>query len=500
MENLIKRYEDLRKKMKAYQFANYLASWDASTEAPKGCFANRSIQMGVLSEESYKLQTSEETTKIVDELFAKKDQLEPILKHEIEETKRALDNMKKIPMNEYVDFMTILSSSQQIWAEAKKASDWSKFAPTLEKIVAYLRKYVKYLETDHLKGYDVLLNDFERDFLMKDCDLFFNALKKDLVPFVKKVIKTPLNYQNSFENEIYPVEKQKEFAKYLQDVMCFDKNRGLMKESEHPFTSGFGSSDVRFTVHYYENMLTSAIFSAIHEMGHATYEQQVDPALEQTNSGGGASMALHESQSRFYENIIGRSKDFWRVHFPKLKKTFPKQLKGITLNDFHKSINRGQASLIRVEADELTYPIHIMLRYDIERALFNNEITVSDLPRVWNEKIKEYLDLDVPNDKEGVLQDIHWAFGGFGYFPSYALGSAYAAQMLATMKKDLPVFKTLQNGTTKEINEWFKERLHRFGSSQNPKPLFENVVKAKFNPKFYVNYLIKKYSQIYNIK
>ncbi|HNZ50971.1 MAG TPA: carboxypeptidase M32 [Bacilli bacterium] len=499
MENLIKQYENLRKKMKAYQFANYLASWDASTEAPKGCFANRSIQMGVLSEEAYKLQTSEETSNIVDELFAKKEQLEPILKHEIEETKRSLDNMKKIPMNEYVEFMTILSDSQQIWAEAKKAADWSKFAPTLEKIVAYLKKYVQYLETDRLKGYDVLLNDFERDFLMEDCDLFFDALKRDLVPFVKKVLKKPLVYQNHFENATYPVEKQKQFIYYLQDVMGFDRNRGLMKESEHPFTSGFGSSDVRFTVHYYENNLTSAIFSAIHEMGHAIYEQQVDSALEQTNSGGGASMALHESQSRFYENIIGRSKEFWKVHFPKLKKTFPKQLKGITLNDFHQSINRGQASLIRIEADELTYAIHIMLRYDIEKALFNNEITVNDLPRVWNEKMKEYLDLDVPNDKEGVLQDVHWAFGGFGYFPSYALGSAYAAQMLATMKKDFPVFKSLKQGTTKAINSWFKERLHRYGATQHPKALFENVVKEKFQPQYYINYLIEKYSQIYNL-
>src|SRR5690606_13599841 len=203
---------------------------------------------------------------------------------------------------------------------------------------------------------------------------------------------------------------------------------------------------------------------------------------------------------RFYENIIGRSKEFWKEHYPVLKDLFKKELKGIKLDDFYKHINKSTTSLIRTEADELTYPIHIMIRYDIEKALFNNEIQVKDLPTVWNQKVKDYLGIDVPSDKEGVLQDVHWSGGMFGYFPTYALGSAYAAQMFKVMNKDFNVFKSLKSKNTKEINAWFKENLHKYGSSKNPKELFKLCTKQKFNPKHYVNYLITKYSKIYDIK
>ena len=388
MEEIIKKYENIVRKMKAYRFANFLINWDSNTEAPDGCFEVRSKQMGVLSEELYKLSTGEETVKIVDELYANRDQLEPILKHEIEVSKEDLDKLLKVPMNEYVEFRTLLAKSENIWAKAKNESNFSLFQPLLEKIIEFQKKYTKYVETDKLKGYDVLLDEFEKGYTSKEYDYFFNALKQDLVPFVKQVIEKKIKFNDSFTKQLFPKEQQKEFVKYLSDVLCFDKNHGLIKESEHPFTSGFGTSDVRFTVHYYEDNPVSAIFSAIHELGHALYEQQCDPALDKTLSGGGGSMALHESQSRFYENIIGRSYEFWKVHFPVLKKTFKKQLKGIILDDFYKFINISEASLIRTEADELTYPIHIMIRYDIEKAIFNNEVEVKDLPKLWNQKIK----------------------------------------------------------------------------------------------------------------
>jgi carboxypeptidase Taq len=501
MEKLIAQYENIRRRMKAYAFANNLANWDSTTEAPKGCFENRSLQMGVLSEESYKLQTGPETVSVIEALFARREELDPILKHEIAERKEALDKIKKVPMNEFVDFMTLLGSSEHVWAQAKNASDWNQFLPLFEKIFAFQKKYVKYVETKDLKGYDVLLDEFEKGYTAKEYDKFFNVLKTDLVPFVKKVLAQDLHLDDSFNKQLFPAEGQKKFMLHLQNVMNFDKDHGLMKESEHPFTTNFGAStDVRFTNHYYENMFASAIFSAIHEMGHATYEMQVNPALDQTLSGGGGSMALHESQSRFYENIIGRSKEFWRANLPALRKVFPKQLKGVTLETFYKFVNRSQASLIRTEADELTYPIHIMIRYDLERALFNDEIAPVDLPKAWNQKVKEYLGLEVPNDKEGVLQDVHWAWGYFGYFPTYALGSAYAAQIFAKMNSDFKVLKSLDSGSTKQINEWLKDRLHQFGSTKYPKELFQGIAGANFDPKYYVKYLIKKYSKIYDLK
>jgi carboxypeptidase Taq len=420
--------------------------------------------------------------------------------HEIQETKEGLDKLKKVPMQEYIEYMSLLEESENIWRKAKQKNDYEIFRPTLEKIVAFNRKYVKYVETEKLKGYDVLLDEYEKGMTMKDYDEFFSKIKTELVPFVKKVLDKKLELDDSFNKLSYPKEQQREFFKYLAETLGFNFNKGVLKESEHPFTSGFGTTDVRVTNHYYENDFTSSIFSGIHELGHALYEQQINPELDHTLSGGGGSMALHESQSRFYENIIGRSLDFWKIHFPKLKSVFKKQLRGVKLKDFHKLINRAEASLIRTEADELTYPIHIMIRYDIEKALFAGEIEVKDLPRIWNDKYQEYLGLEVPSDREGILQDIHWAGGSFGYFPTYALGSAYAAQIYKVMNRDFKVLKSLQSGDTKEINAWLKERLHKYGSTKPPKELFRICVGGKFNPKHYIDYLIKKYTKIYELK
>jgi carboxypeptidase Taq len=501
MESTIKQYENIRKKMLAYQFVNFMISWDSNTEAPEGCFPLRSRQVGILSEETYKLQTAPETVKIIDELYLRRDELDDeVLKHEITESKEGLDKLKKVPIDEYIDYMSLLAESESIWAKAKRGNDYEIFRPTLEKIVDFNRKYIKYVETDKLKGYDILLDEYEKGMTIQEYDQFFEKIKTELVPFVLKIIDSNLEINDEFNKLHYPKSEQKEFLVYIVKVLDFDLNKGVLKESEHPFTSGFGTTDVRITNHYYEDNFTSAIFSGIHELGHALYEQQVSSDLDYTLSGGGGSMALHESQSRFYENIIGRSLEFWKIHFPKLKGIFKKQLRGVKVTDFYKLINKVEATLIRTEADELTYPIHIMIRYDLEKALFNNELEVKDLPKAWNAKYKEYLGLDVPSAKEGVLQDIHWAGGSFGYFPTYALGSAYSAQIYKVMNKDFKVLKSLETGTTKEINLWLKEHLHFYGSSKPPKELFKICVGEKFNPKHYINYLIKKYSKIYNIK
>ena len=361
------------------------------------------------------------------------------------------------------------------------------------------KKYIKHLETENLKGYNVLLDEYEPGMTIEKYDEFFNLLKKELVPFVKKVTNTKLSFNDDFNNLKYPKELQKEFTSYIEDVLCFDKSKGLSKESAHPFTSGFGTRDVRYTNHFYEDNFTSSIFSAIHELGHATYESQVSPELENTLSCGGASMAMHESQSRFYENIIGRSYEFWKPIFPVLKKIYKKQLKGVTLDDFLKLVNKSENSLIRTDADELTYPIHIMIRYEIEKALFNDEIEVDNLPEIWNKAIKDNLGIDVPNDSKGVLQDIHWAGGSFGYFPTYALGSAYAAQIYYSLIKDINIEKALKSKSTKEINEWLKEKIHRFGNSKYPYEILRYATNEDFNPNYYIKYLIEKYSKIYNL-
>lgn len=499
MKELISKYEEYRKKLKAYRYAMWMISWDSATEAPKGCFEERAKYTGILSEESYKLETSAEHIDIINKLYASKDKLDSILAHEIVEAKKNVDKTLKIPMDEYVKYRMLLAASENTWAEAKTKNDFEMFKPSLEEIILYTKKIAKYLESDELKGYNVLLDDFEPGFSTVEYDEFFGILKKELVPFVKEITSKKLAYDNSFEQKIYPRLDQIEFAKYIQKVMCYDTNRGLMKESEHPFTSGVSSRDVRFTVHYYEDLFVSSIFSAIHELGHATYNQQIAPEFDETNLGDGASMAMHESQSRFYENIIGRSYKFWEIHYSKLQEIFKAQLKDTSLEDFYKSINKVENSLIRVEADELTYPLHIMIRYDIERMILNNEVEVSELPTVWNKMVKDYLGIDVPSVSQGVLQDVHWAGGMFGYFPTYALGSAYAAQIYNKMKQEIDIDKILESGTTKEINEWLKEKIHKYGSSKYPKDILKLATGEDFNPMYYVNYLKDKYSKIYNI-
>lgn len=497
MEELIAKYQELRRKIKAYGYARYVISWDSATEAPKGCFEERGKHIGVLSELSYQLSTSPEYVNTVNSLMANRDKLDPVLSHEIEVVKKDMDRYLKIPMNEFVEYQILMSSSQEIWAQAKNKNDFNLFKPTLKKIIDFNRKFIKYQETEDEKGYNILLDLYEPKMTMAEYDEFFDLLRAKLVPFFKEISKKNIKFRSDFNNQKYDKAKQKEFCEYIIDVLAFDRNRGLMKESEHPFTSGYGTSDVRFTNHYHEDEFTSAIFSAIHELGHATYEQQIDPALDDTFSGGGASMALHESQSRLYENIIGRSYEFWETHFPKLQATFPEQLKGVTLDEFYHFVNTVQASYIRTEADELTYPLHIMLRYDLEKAIFNNELDVDDLEKAWNDLFYQYFGIKVDQVKFGILQDVHWSGGMFGYFPTYALGSAYAAQFYHHMEKEVDVKAVIRSGNTKDINEWMKNKIHKYGSSLYPKDIVRLAIGEDFNPECYVNYLINKYSKIY---
>ncbi len=499
MKELLDQYLSIRKRLKAYEYALYLISWDSETEAPSGCFDYRGEQIGVLVEESYKIETSEEYVHIIDELYKNRQELGPDLRHEIQEVKKHIDKTRKIPMDQYIAFQILLSKSSSIWADAKNKNDFTLFKPTLKEIIAFLKDYIHYLETDDCKGYNILLDEYEPGMTIEDYDQFFGELKTRLVPFVKQVIAKTKNQTNPLSQFSFPVEEQKKFCMYLQDVLGFNRTYGLMKESEHPFTSGSGSTDVRFTNHYYEDNVVSAIFSAIHEMGHGLYEQQCDPKYNGTFNQGGASLALHESQSRFYENIVGRSYEFWMKHYPELQQQFPKQLEHLSLDAFYQAINQVEASYIRTESDELTYSLHIMLRYDLEKAIFVEGLSIDELESKWNALFYEYFGLEVPSVKQGVLQDIHWAGGMFGYFPTYALGSAYSAQIFHHMKKDLSFEEVMASGNTKPINEWLKTKIHRFAASKYPKEIIREAIGEDFNVKYYVDYLINKYSHLYGI-
>lgn len=497
MEQYIKTYKEQQQKLKAYEYAIWLMGWDKETEAPIKGYAYADKQFGVLAEAAYDLESDARYIEAIEYLYDHIDELEdPDFQVEIRKAKKGLRIVQKVPKNEYLEYQMLIQSSLPVWVNAKENNDFSSFAPTLEKVVQFNRKLVKYLETDTLKGYDVLLDMYEEGMGVKAYDQFFNTIKEELVPFVAEVTKHKMRFPKRLKDGPFDIAKQKELANYLMDVFHYDRSKGLLKESAHPFTSGVVSTDTRITTHYHENDVKSSIFSVIHEMGHGIYEQQNDPKYDETGLHGGTTLGIHESQSRMFENMIGRSFAFWEVHYKKLLELFPKQLKNVSLVDFYKFINEAKRSVIRIEADELTYSLHILVRYEIERALISGKLKVKDLPKRWNYLYGKYVGKRPSTDSEGVLQDIHWAHGSIGYFPTYALGSACAAQIYDAMNKDLNVETAIRNNQIDLINAWLKEHVHQFGASKSANEIMIIATGKPFDPQYYIDYLKRKFSQL----
>ena len=333
---------------------------------------------------------------------------------------------------------------------------------------------------------------------METLDGFFAQLRSVIVPLLAKT-QAAEQIDDSFLQLAYPIEIQRKFGDYLMDVLGLDRGHCGIAETEHPYTLTFNNKDVRITTHYHENNVTFAMYSTVHEGGHALYELGCGDEYEFTNLSGGASMSIHESQSRFYENIIGRSRPFVELIFPKLKELFPQQLADVDAEMFYRAVNKAQPSLIRTEADELTYCVHVMIRYEIEKQLIAGTLAVADVPAAWNRMYKDYLGIDVPDDKNGCLQDSHWSGGMIGYFPSYALGSAYGAQMLAKMQEDLgDIYVDVAKGDLSRVTGWLREKIHRYAGFKKPAPLFEDVC-GKFDARFFTDYLTRKFSELYGL-
>ncbi|MCK4552445.1 MAG: carboxypeptidase M32 [Tenericutes bacterium] len=493
---LVNKFRDMNKKMEAYNYVLSIVGWDSGTEAPRKSFRRRAEMLGIVSRELFTLQVSKEYQSVVEELYSNIDTFDDSFQREVRKANKELKKIINIPEDEFVEYQELLQLSQQVWEDAKENNNYEAFKNNLEKIIEFNKKFALYYAPKR-NPYDTLLDDYEEGMSTIEYDEFFNYLRKELVPFVKKVLEEKNNEYDKFINDSYDPKKQEEFCNYLINVFKFDTDKGLMKKSVHPFTWNTSPEDVRFTTRYLENYVFSSIFAAIHELGHATYEQQVSTDFDGTLLTGGTSMGVHESQSRFYENTVGRSLAFWETHLKKFKELFPEQTKNIEPIDMFKAVNKVEASLVRVEADELTYPMHIMLRYDIERKLMNGDVSVDDLPQLWNDLMDEYLGVRPNSDSDGVLQDVHWSAGLMGYFPTYALGSAYSAQLYFTMINDLDLDQIITDNKMEIINEWLKNKIHKYGSSKTPKELLVEVTGEEFNPKYYVKYLIEKYSKIY---
>jgi carboxypeptidase Taq len=498
LEQVKKQFHETLEKIKAYNHSMSLIYWDGATGAPKKGVDNRSKILGILAGEVFKLTTSHDTNECLIVLEKHAHELDDVTNAIVKEVRKDYDKLTKIPAEEYRAYAELKGKANVVWEEAKNKSDFSIFEPYLEKLIGYLRKFVEYRGyKDH--PYNTLLDDYEPGMTTEKLDKFFGELKENIVPLVKKIQNSDKKIKADFLTNSYSPKKQEEFSQYLLSKINFDKDAGIMKESEHPFTINFTKNDVRITTHYFEDNFTSAIFSTVHEGGHALYEQNIGENIAETILGTGTSMGIHESQSRMYENVFGRNINFWKYFYPKLVEIFPNQLSNVSLNEFYEAINKIENSLIRIEADELTYSLHIMVRYEIEKMLIEGNIEVKDLPKIWNEKMEEYLGITPPNDEMGVLQDVHWSDGLFGYFPSYALGNAYASQFEYTMRKTLDIDRLLVNGEFNKIQEWLRENIHKYGCLKKPNEIVKDVTGEELNPKYFIQYLEDKYNRLYNL-
>ncbi|MCR5207425.1 MAG: carboxypeptidase M32 [Eubacterium sp.] len=488
----------LQKKLAAYDHALGLMQYDGVTTAPKKTADNRAQSMSVLTEEVYILSTSEETEKLLEYLDANREKLSEKERRMVYLLLKDIRDMKKIPMSEYVEYQELLVKADDVWHNAKEKSDFALFRPYLERIFETAKRFALYIEPGK-DPYNHCLGDYEEGLTTEILDEFFGKLRSSIVPLLKRISEKP-QVDDGIRFGDFPEDKQEELSYYLMKLIGLDLERVGLSTTEHPFTTSLGSHlDERITTHYFRDDFVCSMYSVVHEGGHALYDTGSDEDLAFTELDCGRYMSIHESQSRFYENIIGRSREFCALIFPKLVELFPAQLKGKTAEELYIAVNKAQPSLIRTEADELTYSLHVMIRYELEKRVLAGELAVKDLPQEWNRLYKEYLGVDVPDDKHGVLQDSHWAGGLIGYFPSYALGNAYGAQFLSKMRETVDVEKCVASGNLEPINEWNRENIWKHGGLYTPQQLLSRVLGTGLNADYYVDYLTEKYTEIYSL-
>ena len=499
VEEAKKELMDLQRRMAAYEHAMGLLYYDGCTTAPSETAENRASSLAILSGELYKLGTSEEAVALMELLDANKEELTQEEKRMVHLMLKDIKDMQKIPIDEFMAFQELLARSDDIWHKAKEKSDFEMFRPTLEEVFATVKKFARYIEPDK-DPYDHCLNDYEEGLTKAACDEFFGKLRSEIVPLLKEIEARP-QVDDSIRFGCFPEDKQEELSYYLMKTMGLDLGHVGLSTTEHPFTTSLGSHlDERITTNYHTDDFLCSMYSVIHEGGHALYDTGSADEFAYTVLDGGVSMGIHESQSRFYENIIGRSRSFCNMIFPKLKELFPEQMEGRDADDFYHAVNKAEPSLIRTESDELTYCLHIMVRYELEKRIMAGELEVRDLPAEWNRMYKEYLGIDVPDDRHGVLQDSHWASGLIGYFPSYALGNAYGAQFLTKMKETVDVDACIEAGDFGPVNDWNREHIWKYGSLYKPSEILEKVLGDKFDPEHYIRYLRAKCTDVYGLQ
>lgn len=488
---------DVMHVVKDLNAASALLGWDQETYMPEGSGAARAEQIATLDTLAHTELTKESTREIADRLrdVDGDDAQSRVARLFVKEFDKAV----KLPESLVRETSRACALAQESWKQAKSERRFELFQADLAHLISLKTQAAECYGYAENK-YDALLDLFEPGITVAQLRPIFARLREGTTTVIKAIKSSDVSVSSSVLTQHYDKERQMEFARFISKSIGFDMHTGRVDLSVHPFCTSFAQTDVRLTTRVFEDDLRSCLFGLIHETGHGMYEQGIAPALARTFASDGSSMGIHESQSLFWENIIARSEEFWQWALPLMKDHFPQQLAGISSFDFYKSINTIEPSLIRIESDEVTYNVHIIVRFEIEEALINGRMNVEDIPAAWNAKMKEYLGVEPSHDAEGCLQDIHWSFGGFGYFPSYTLGKLYAAMLRKALLRDVPgVTDTIRRGEFGTILQWLRDNIHTYGKTYTPNELIVKVSGEALSERDFLEYVKAKTQRVYDV-
>ncbi len=500
MEGKLQRLKTILAEVSDLGHASALLEWDQQVYMPEGGGVSRGHQMSTLRRMAHERFTSEEVGRLLEDLQPYAARLDPDSDDArlIKVTAREYKKQTRVPSSLVAEFTEATSRAHPAWVQARANNDFSAFEPHLQRLVELRQEYANlFAPFDHV--YDALLDDFEPGLKTADVQGIFDKLRPQQVELIKAIGERP-QVDDSFLYGKFDEQRQWDFGIEVLTQLGYDWKHGRQDKSTHPFTTSFGSDDVRITTRVDSGFFSTAFFATLHEGGHALYEQGIANGLSRTPLGNGASLAFHESQSRMWENLVGRSLPFWEHFYPRLQEVFPAHFGNLPLEAFYKGINKVEPSLIRVEADEATYNLHIMLRLEIEIGLMDGTLQVRDLPEIWNTRMQEYLGVTPPNDAQGVLQDVHWSGGMIGYFSTYALGNIISAQLWEKILEDIPdLYAQMRQGKFEALLAWVREKIHRHGAKYEPKELIQRITGSPMDPTPYMRYLEAKFGEIYGL-
>jgi carboxypeptidase Taq len=479
--------------------AEEVLSWDQLTKMPPAAAEVRASQIETIAKIAHERFSNGTVGRLLQECGGLEtampsDSFEASL---VRVTRRDWERQRRVPTELAGRIAQAQAEGYAIWIEARRDSDFGKFLPALQRNIDLRMEYIDCFEPTE-SPYDVLIDDFEHGLTASDIKPIFDRLKPEVTRMTRIVVENASMVDDAPIRGHFPKASQEALCDTIAGALGAMPEKWRIDETAHPFQTSFGTSDIRLATRYDESFVSTSLYGTIHEFGHGLYEAQVDERLNRTPLGAGCSMTLHESQSRLWENLVGRSRAFLSFAYPTIRLAFPEALGTVTDDAFYKAVNKMKPSFIRVEADELTYGLHIILRFELELDLIEGRLKAADLPEVWNAKVKEYLGLDVPSDARGVLQDVHWSAGHFGYFPEYLLGSVLSVQIWDKVARDQPdLDEQIAAGEFAPLQNWLKEHIHRFGRTFTPKEMIERAVGGPLDPEPYLRYLTAKVNHLY---